>query len=153
VVTTPNVTAKQVLANPKAYSHKIIKVRGCLYLGFERVVLRPCEGGSEAEEMWLENAAIHMQIEGFMQPADSEKPSVIFEYDQNRNLRAWRKLQSLSETNLKAPEIMIVGQFETAASDQESSKLGFGHLGAYKHELIVQDVLSDVSPNGSQGKT
>ncbi len=158
----PSLTVEQLLANPLGYSHTMINVSGCFASGFERSILRSCSTENPTERIWVENAAIFEEIPRLPEVPEATPPELrspdthlkrstsgtdLFRYDARRNAQAWKKLDALSDSTEKAPEVVLLGQFETIAPRDPSTKgFGFGHLGAYAHELILLDVL-DSKPN------
>jgi hypothetical protein len=147
----PTLTVEELLASPRNYSHKLIKVRGCFVSGFEKTVLQPCQSKIHSDQIWVDNALIYHELSlpripeatpdelknpELKHPADGK---LLFQYDEKRDSRAWDKLGSLDQT---APQVLLLGQFETISSQVPvTMESGFGHLNAYVHELILVDVL------------
>ncbi len=159
----PSLTVEELLANPQGHSHTMVKVSGCFFSGFESSVMRPCGTKNMAERIWVEDAAIFEEMPPTLpevpeaiplelrNPAPKMKSSaeatVLFKYDARQNSRAWQKLESLSGSGPMAPQVALLGQFETIAPRTPGTgKFGFGHLNAYTHELILVDVL-DTKPS------
>ena len=127
---------KELLANPQSHSHAVVKVRGCVYRGFEVLVLEPCESANRTERIWVDDAENEQEQTRItrLHPEYRLPPGtkLFFPFDEARNKRAWQRLDaSFNEDNIA--HVSLVGQFE--------SGFGFGHLGAYSHELILVDVL------------
>jgi hypothetical protein len=129
-------TVEQLLANPQGHAHVVVKVRGCFYHGFEMVVLHPCDVQKWTQRIWLDDAKGEQELTTInrLHPEYKLPPGteLLFQFDEARNSRAWKKLYD----NI-ASDVVLVGQFETGS--------GFGHLGAYTHELILVDVLDNKS--------
>lgn len=71
-----------------------------------------------------------------------KESSFVFKYDEAKSRAAWKKLNSASAASAYKLEVTVVGQFETVfPQEPQPMKLGFGHLNAYKHSLILVDVL------------
>jgi hypothetical protein len=134
-------TVEQLLANPRGHTHAVVKVRGCLYRGFEILVLFPCCSQSRTESIWLEDAETEHAFTTFnrLHPEHKVLPvtELYFQFDEARNARAWKKLNASLKDNI-ATDVVLVGQFETGRS-------GYGHMGGYMHELILVDVLDNKS--------
>ena len=132
-------TVEKLLANPQGHAHVVFKVRGCVYRGFEILVLYPCDSPNLAPSIWLDDAETQYAFAKFnLLHPESKVPitELRFRFDRSRNSRAWKKLNALLENNITS-EIVLLGQFETGS--------GFGHMGAYPHELILVDVLDNKS--------
>jgi len=143
---------EQVLANPRAYSHKMVTVHGCFIAGFERTTLQPCRSAKLDEVVWLTDAAmIHsleeLQPPGVQIPEPTElktqaKSALVFAFDGAKNRAAWAKLIPDSAPQNYRAEVTVVGQFETIAPQKpDAMRSGFGHLGVFANELILVDVL------------
>ncbi len=148
----PTLTVEELLANPRNYSHKLVKVRGCFVSGFEKAVLQPCQSKVHSEQIWLENAFIYHEpsLPRIPEAAPDELKNpelkhpangiLLFEYDEKRNSQAWNKLDSIDQT---ASQVLLLGQFETISPQVPvTNKSGFGHLNGYEHELILVNVLN-----------
>jgi hypothetical protein len=129
-------TVEQVLATPQAYSHRLITIRGRLFSDFEILVL---SGGAEvSENIWIESAETIPFLEQlYLNKEWSEPPVLILPYNQLKDRLAWRKLSQAERFSV----VTLIGQFETKASNAGKGEGGFGHLGQYTHELILEDVL------------
>ena len=147
---------EQLLANPKAYDHHLVTVRGCYVSAFERSTLEPCQDARHDTLIWVEDAApIHaleqLQLPGIRIPEPKElqtapKPVFVFPYDDTKNREAWRKLIPERLPSVYRSEVTLVGQFETIAPQRpDPMRSGFGHLNAYMHDLILVDVLRSKS--------
>jgi hypothetical protein len=153
----PSLTVEELLVSPKTYSHSLVKVSGCYVSGFEKSVLQPCGNTNQSERIWVESAAaIYLELKrptlpGMPEPTPEELMSsangkILFEYDEGRNSRAWQRLESSSSRDPKASQVVFLGQLETIAPGvPKTMELGFGHLNAYPHELILVDVLGTSS--------
>jgi hypothetical protein len=149
----PSLTVEELLASPKSYSHSMVKVSGCYVSGFEKSVLQPCRSTNQSEHIWVENAAaIYLELKrptlpGMPEPTPKEvmssaKGRILFDYDERHNSWAWQRLESSSSRDPKASQVVFLGQFETIGpGGPKTMELGFGHLSAYAHELILVDVL------------
>lgn len=155
----PSLSAEDLVATPESHAHSMIKVTGCFVMGFEMVALQPCASKNPADRIWVESPAMIEEIRKHRLPEvpeatppelrsspselkSSAKGMVLFEYDAGRNSKAWKKLESLWALAPPAPQVVLVGQFETIALRAPRTKgSGFGHLGAYAHELILLDGL------------
>jgi len=141
-------TVEELLANPQGHSHAVVEVRGCVLRGFEVLVLHPCGSLNRTQTIWLDDAKSEQEQTTInrLHPEYKLPPGtkLFFQFDEARNSRAWNKLDaSLLDASFKdniASDIVLVGQFETGS--------GFGHLGAYTHELILVDVLGN-KPNAT----
>jgi len=149
----PTLTVEELLANPQSHSHTMVKVSGCFVAGFEKVVLQSCSSKNQAQQIWVEDAGFLEEMKkgslpGMPEPTPRELKSpaakkVLFAYDEGRNSRAWQKLAASMSQDQMVSDVVLLGQFETIAPrDPVPMYLGFGHLGAYAHELILVDVLS-----------
>jgi hypothetical protein len=131
-------TVEQVLVAPQAYSHRIITIRGCYVSGFEVIALRSCKE-EPAEGIWIESAtAIRFLEELHLMNKWSEPPVLILPYSEARGRQVWRRFSGALENVQNAT---LIGQFETRASVAGKGNRGFGHMGQYAHELILEDVL------------
>jgi hypothetical protein len=131
-------TVEQVLAAPQAYSHRIITIRGCYAYGFEVLALRSCKEGP-AEGIWIESASTIRLLEQLhLANKWSESLVLILPYSEARDSQVWRRFSDALENVQNAT---LIGQFETRASVAGKGNGGFGHLGQYAHELILEDVL------------
>ena len=147
----PTFTVEELLANPQTHSHTMVKARGCLVYGMEKLVLQPCKGQNQSQIIWIDDAESNRP--GFWGNDRSPAPHVklMFKYDEARDRRASKELgtilTAIPEQEQMSPEVVLLGQFETIAPRVANSKteLGFGHLGAYAHELILRDVLGSKS--------
>jgi hypothetical protein len=144
----PTVGVGQVVANPANYSHRIIRLTGCLFIGFEKTVLQPCGDGRPKQEIWLEDAAVGAELRGFppvpgyalkeLQGAPQKrKEAYLFPYDRAQNSEVWHRLGALPENGSMDSPISLQGQFETI-EPKSPGITGFGHLGAYANELVVE---------------
>ena len=128
---------EQLLANPQIYAHSVLKVRGCLDSGLEKIALHPCHSQNPSQDIWLETVLTErdFSVVRRLYPEVKLPPAteLLFQFDGARNSRAWKKL----DASFSGSDIVLVGQFETGP--------GFGHLSAYMHELILVDVLDDKS--------
>jgi hypothetical protein len=133
-------TVEDLLANPQGYSHALVMVRGCLDRGFEVLTLHPCDSLNRTQSIWLDDAKSEQELTMLtrLHPEYKLPPGtkLFFPFDEARNSRAWKKLDASFKKDSIA-YALLVGQFETGS--------GFGHLGAYSHELILVDVLGDKS--------
>jgi hypothetical protein len=133
-------TVEKLLAKPQEHLHAVINVRGCVLRGFEILALQPCGVQSRTESIWLEDAGNEQAMtklrllhpEYRLPPG----PTLFFQFHESRNSRAWKKLDASFKDNF-ASDVVLVGQFETGS--------GFGHMGGYRHELILADVLDNKS--------
>ena len=156
VVPIPSLSVEELLTNPQTYSHTMVKVSGCFYQGFESSVLNSCGNRNPAQRIWVEDAALYVESMKSLTshpgmpdvtPTELKSPAkqkqlFTFPYDEVRNSQAWQKLASSPNQERVASEVVLMGEFETEASSPERRKFGFGHLGAYAHELILIDVIS-----------
>lgn len=131
---------EQIFANPQAFVHRIVTIRGRYLSGFEISDLTTCANG-HIEKLWVENAsAVVLMAKAIEQLPSRERwdsPILRFKFDEQKNAVAWRKL-GVSRLTSYCSDVTLVGQFET----KTLAANGFGHLNAYKHELIVLNVLS-----------
>jgi hypothetical protein len=153
----PTLTVEELLANPQSHSHTMVKVSGCYVMILEVSVLHSC--GREfldrpfGQLIWVESAEDVEAIEQVRERAQvrtmeklRKNPAAgkfLFAYDKGRDSRAWQKLEP-STSNPSG--VVLLGQFETEAQVPEPMRFGFGHLGAYTHELILVDVLRSETP-------
>jgi len=155
IETAPTLSVEEILANPQRHAHTMVKVSGCLVLGLESVTLRPCGTSKLEESVWVEDAGfVHeMKKHGLPDlpdaiPKELKKPLIenereLFTYDEKRNSEAWKKLIPSPDQEHAVSEVVLLGQFETVAQQvAPETQSGFGH-GAYLHELILADVLSN----------
>jgi hypothetical protein len=90
--------------------------------------------------IWVENAEL---LHSLQQLPITELPeflrtSLMFQYDEARNRTAWGKLVPPSASSrFFSGEVTVTGQFETGYG-------GYGHMGAYSHQLILMDVRPTV---------
>lgn len=117
----------------------MVKVRGCHWGGFEASVFLTCNPKNQGRKIWVESATFYKQIGMFPKnnrlfPERDKNLKLLFEYDEGSDKRVWEELKASM-----ASEVVLVGQFET------SRDIGFGHLGAYDHELILVNVLESKS--------
>jgi hypothetical protein len=128
---------EQIFANPQEFAHRIVTIPGQYKSGFEISSLITCANGHTVE-LWVENASVvrdNAMINEQLQLRERwYSPILSFKFDQQRNDTAWGNLESQGNCS----DVTLVGQFETG----EPKPGGFGHLGAYSHELILLDVLS-----------
>src|SRR5208283_2342819 len=149
----PTLSVEELMANPQIHAHTILKVRGCFVLGLERVTLCPCHSAKPEESIWVEDARFVHEMQKHKLPdvpdaipKGLEKHAIrreLFTYDERRNAEAWEKLKPVPDREQSVLEVMLLGQFETVAQQvSPETQSGFGHLGAYLHELILAEVLS-----------
>ena len=147
------VPIEQVLANPQAYAHRLVTIRGCYFSGFESSLPQPCQDAHRKDAIWVEDAAmIHsidqLQPPGIRLPERQElrtpsKSVLVFQYEDATNRAAWNKLLPEASQPIYWLQVAVVGQFETIAPQEPGPmRSGFGHMGAFGHELILVDVLS-----------
>jgi hypothetical protein len=145
-------TVEQVLANPQAYAHRLVTIRGCYVSSFERSTIEPCQNGRLQGAIWLEDAALIHSFEQLQPPGirvpqplglqTSPKSVLVFQYDAAKNRAAWKRLMPEAIPAIYRSETTLVGQFETIAPQEPGPiRSGFGHLGVFTHELILVDVL------------
>ncbi len=149
----PSVIAVElIVANPHAYAHRVITVRGCYVSGFERMTVQPCDNAQHDQMIWVESAEmLHTLEQAALPPLPSavprelrtpEQPLFLFKYDEAQSRAAWKQLTPESAPSAYRLEVTVVGQFETVSQDKAGpTQVGFGHLNAYKHQLILVDVL------------
>jgi hypothetical protein len=126
---------EQIFANPPEFSHRVVTIPGLYLSGFEISSLFTCANGHTVE-LWVEDAS-DVRATAQIQLRLRERwynPILRFKFDQKKNATAWEKLESQGNCS----DVTLVGQFET----KEPKSGGFGHLGAYTHELILLDALS-----------
>lgn len=137
-------TVEQVLSNPQAYAHRLVTIQGCYFHGFEDSTLRACQGGGLSEEaIWVEDATMIHNLDQW-QPKGNEpdlswlRIPLLFQNDEAKNTAAWRELSK----SWVGSQVTVVGQFETTVMQVPGvpRRDGFGHLGQFKHELILVDV-------------
>src|SRR5215469_1163391 len=133
------ITVEQILANPQAYSHRLVKVRGCQMWGFELSTFVSCDAiaASFPGQIWLEDAeSVREQEEYFRSfnlPMQGPEPvHLLFHYDAQREDAVRRNLDYAGSS-----PVLILAQFETTGGTRPR----FGHLGGFSHELILVDVL------------
>ncbi|HXX99857.1 MAG TPA: hypothetical protein VEI54_02980 [Candidatus Limnocylindrales bacterium] len=151
IETVPTVSVDELLANPQSHAHTMVKASGCFVLGLESVTLLSCGAGGQGKAIWVEDARFVREMQKHRLPdvpdaipKGLEKPSIqkeLFTYDEKRNTEAWKKLTPSPDREQTVLEVVLLGQFETAAVPLLAQS-AFGHLGAYSHELILADVLS-----------
>ena len=154
IETVQTVSVEELLANPQGHAHTMVQVSGCFVLGLESATLLPCSAGEPSGAIWLEDARRVQEMQKHrlpdvpdVIPNGLEKPKFkreLFTYDERRNAEAWRKLKPSPDREQTVLEVVLLGQFETAAVPLMAQS-AFGHLGAYPHELILADVLSNKS--------
>jgi len=127
---------EQISANPQAFAHRIVTIQGQYFSGFEISLLHTCGNGHNLD-LWMEDASV---VAVLARLNDWGGPTLRFKFDEQRNAAAWRKLRSQEGGDARpwCSDVTVVGQFET----NTPKKGGFGHLGAYEHELILLNVLS-----------
>ena len=136
-------TVEQVLAAPQAYSHRIITIRGCYASGFEELALVSCKKETDGG-IWIESATANRLLEQLhLTNKWSEPPVLILPYVEARDRLVWSEFSKVLE---KSQNATLIGQFETKASIAGAAREGFGHLGQYAHELILEDVLVEAQP-------
>jgi len=133
------ITVEQILANPQAYSHRVVKVRGCYLSGFELSTFVPCDAitASFPGKIWLESGETVRRQEEYFRSRNPPMPGpepvhLLVHYDAQKDDAAWRKLDYAGGS-----PVLILAQFETTGRTQRR----FGHLGGFSHELILVDVL------------
>jgi len=135
------ITVEQILSNPQAYSHRLVKVRGCHLWGFEFSTFVSCDAiaASFPGKIWLVDAETVRQEEYFrsFNPPNPpmqgpESVHLLFHDDAQREDAARRNLDYAGSSR-----VLILAQFETTGGTQRR----FGHLGGFSHELILVDVL------------
>ena len=150
----PTLSIEELLANPRSHAHTMVKVSGCFVLGLESVTLRPCSASGPGDVIWVEDARIVQEMQKRrlpdvpdVIPKGLEKPATkkeLFTYDERCNADAWKKLKPSPDPEQTVLEVVLLGQFETVTQQvAPETQSGFGHLGAYSHELILADVLSN----------
>jgi hypothetical protein len=156
IETAPTLSVEELLANPQSHAHTMVKVSGCFVLGLESVTLRPCNTSELGDAIWVEDVRFAQEMQKRrlpdvpdVIPKGLEKPATkkeLFTYEEKRNAEAWKKLTPSSDSEQAVLEVLLLGQFETGARQvAPGTQSGFGHLGAYSHELILADVLSNKS--------
>jgi hypothetical protein len=154
IETAPTLSVEELLANPQSHAHTIVKVIGCFVLGLESVTIRPCSGSDPGDAIWVEDARLVQEMQKRrlpdvpdVIPKGLEKPAIknaLFTYDERHNAEAWKKLRPWPGPEQTVLEVVLLGQFETIAQQVVlETQSGFGHLGAYSHELILADVVSN----------
>jgi hypothetical protein len=154
IETAPTISVEELLANPQSHAHSMVKVSGCFVLGLESVTLRPCSAGESGGAIRIEDARFVQEMLKHRlpdvpvpMPKGLEKPAIkkeLFNYDERRNAETWKKLKPSQDREQAVLEVVLLGQFETIAQQFPlETQSGFGHLGAYSHELILADVLSN----------
>lgn len=154
VETAPTLSVEELLANSQSHAHTMVRVSGCFVLGLESVTLRPCRASEPGETIWVEDARFVREMQKYRLPdvpvavpKGLEKTATkkeLFNYDERRNAEAWEKLKPSPDREQAVLEVVLLGQFETVAQQvPPETQSGFGHLGAYSHELILADVLSN----------
>jgi hypothetical protein len=131
------VPVELVVARPQSYAHQLVTIRGCYFHGYEVSALGSCHDTRRGHVIWVENAELlhslqHLPITGL---PEYLRTSLVFQYDEARNRTAWRKLVPPSASSLSSSgvEVTVTGQFETGYG-------GYGHMGAYAHQLVLMDV-------------
>jgi hypothetical protein len=123
-------------------------------LGLESLRLRPCGASKPGGTIRIEDARFVQEMQKHRLPGvpvpvpkGLEKPAnmrELFNYDEKRNAKAWKKLKPSPDREQAISEVVLLGQFEILAQQFPlETQSGFGHLGAYSHELILADVLSN----------
>jgi hypothetical protein len=154
IETAPTLTVEELLASPQSHAHTMVRIRGCFVLGLESVTLRPCGVIEPGEAIWVEDVKVFREMLKHrlpdmpdVIPKGLEKPKFkreLFTYDEKRNAEAWEKLNPLPASEQAVLEVVLLGQFETFAQQgAQETQSGFGQRGAYSHELILADVLSN----------
>jgi hypothetical protein len=137
---SPVLSIEELLANRRTYAHTLVIVRGCYAEGFELSALMECspkdQGAHRDNSIWVENASVYemFTIRGKEYPSYLSDTPLVFNYREAKDLQAWKRL--------RIGEVVLFGQFETTDWRDEPTEGGFGHLGAYSHELILADVLT-----------
>ena len=150
----PTFSVEELLANPQSHAHTMVKVSGCFVLGLESATLRPCSASEPGDAIWVEDARFVQEMQKHrlpdvpdVIPKRLEKPAInrqLFTYNEKHNTEAWKELKPSSDREQTVLDVVLIGQFETAAVPLMGQS-AFGHLGAYSHELILTDVLSSRS--------
>jgi hypothetical protein len=144
-------TVEELLANPQGYAHTMVKASGCFVRGLEGMTLRSCGASGMGKAIWVEDARFVQEKQKHRLPdvpdaipKGLERPAInrqLFTYDEKHNAEAWKELKPLSDREQTVLQVVLLGQFETAAVPLMAQS-AFGHLGAYSNELILADVLS-----------
>lgn len=153
IETAPTLSVEELLANPQSHAHSMVRVSGCFVLGLESVTLPPCGAGESGGTIRIEDARFVQEMlkhrlpdAPVPMPKGLEEPAIkkeLFNYDERRNAETWKKLKPLPDREQAVLEVVLLGQFEIVAEQFPlETQSGFGHLGAYSHELILADVLS-----------
>ena len=117
----------------------MVAVTGFYMHGFEMSVLWSCRSLKQGQEIWVESPDLIEELRKRNQLRQGPTvPKLLFKYVEARDSRTRKKLLSQHRS---VSEVVFLGQFETAQEDS-----GFGHLGAYANELILEDVLSSRPP-------
>jgi hypothetical protein len=148
----PTLSVEELLANPQSYAHTMVNASGCFVRGLESMTLRSCGASGMGKAIWVENARFVQEMQKHRlpdvpdaMPKGLERPAInrqLFTYDEKHNAEAWKELKPSSDREQTVLEVELLGQFETAAVPLVAQS-AFGHLGAYSHELILADVLSN----------
>jgi hypothetical protein len=134
----PFLTAEKLLLNPNRYNRKIIVVEGWLHCGLETLSVQSVQESTQprSEQIWLKDVRIVNETEK-MWPNQKKfratKAPVLTPEGQE-------KYQRLFSSNTSA-HVILKGEFQTAR------KRRFGHLSAFRHCLIVYEVIAMEPPN------
>ena len=152
IETVPTVSVEELLANPQGYAHTMVNASGCFVRGLEGMSLRSCGASGMGEAICVEDARFVQEMLKHRLPdvpdaipKGLERPPIkrqLFTYDEKHNAEAWKELKPSSDREQTVLELVLLGQFETAAVPLMGQS-AFAHLGAYSHELILADVVSN----------
>jgi hypothetical protein len=99
------------------------------------------------QSIWVTDAKTELYLETFSRlhpeyrsPRGKE---LLFRFDEARDSRAWKELGASVNKEDFVRDAVLVGQFETIAPRTANPRTvpGFGHEGAYTHELILIDFV------------
>jgi hypothetical protein len=137
---SPVLSIEELLANRRSYAHTLVTVRGCYINGEELSALTKCspedQSAQRNEIIWVEQASdyeIPSAIRAKLPLSYLSDPQLVFNYRAAKDLQPWKRL--------RIGEVVLFGQFETTDWRDEPTEGGFGHVGAYSHQLILVDVL------------
>ena len=95
---------EQIFANPQAFVHRIVTIRGLYYSGFEISSLHAC-GNGHFVDLWMEDASSVVSMAKLNEHLPSRErfrePILSFKFDEHRNAAAWGKLPSQWCSQLK----------------------------------------------------
>jgi hypothetical protein len=132
----PNLTVAEIARTPARYDKRLVRLRGCVFLGFETSALMDCESpwGNSQDRIWLESSVEYILA---TEKAFGKKEHWRVPLPQTESQVALKK-QVLTTRYARTP-VMVDGEFQ-------SSQGAYGHLSAYKYRLILHRVIQVSAP-------